>query len=126
MSESIHQSANMANGRSDGDAGGNGSKGSQAVDFIRRLTQDQSTAGQEAPGGSYGPASTSVMGIFVREGIKKAIEAGSKIDYKEVAKQFQFLGSGKSDKVDLKLLGDLVAGVIQDGAAAAAASDESP
>ena len=49
----------MANGRSDGDAGGNGSNGSQAVDFIRRLTQDQSTAGQEAPGGSHGPASTS-------------------------------------------------------------------
>ena len=50
------------------------------------------------------------MGILVGEGIKKSNEAGSTIDFTEIAKQFQFMGSGKPEKVDLKLLGDLFAG----------------
>ena len=125
MSESIHQPSTLANGRSGGNAGINGSHEGQTVDIIRRLTQDQFTADQEGPEGPQGSASTSVMGVLVGEGIKKAIEVVSTIDYNEVAKQFQFMGSGKSEKVNLKLLGNLFASMVQDGAEAAAASDKS-
>ena len=125
MSESIHQSKDRATGRSAGTAGSNGNQEDQIVEIIQRLTQDQLTTYQETSTGSQGPTSTSVMGILVGEGLQMANKAGSKIDFAAIAKQFQFMGSGKSEKVDLKLLGDFVADMIKNGAAAAVACEKS-
>ena len=97
MSESIHQPATLANGRSGGDAGSNGSQEGHVVEIIHRLTQDQSTTDREASAGSTSQelTSTSVMGILVGEGLHMANKAGSKIDFTKIAKQFRFMGSGK-------------------------------
>ena len=59
MSESIHQPDDRANGRSDGEAGSNGSQGGHVVDIITRLTQGQTTTDLEAPAGSQELSSTS-------------------------------------------------------------------
>ena len=65
------------------------------------------------------------MGILVGEGLQMANKAGSRVDFAAIARQFQFLDSGKSEKVDIKLLGDFVASMVKNGAAAAVASDKS-
>ena len=59
MSESIHQWDNRANGRSDGEAGSNGSQDGHVVDLIHRLTEGKFTTDREASEGSHGQASTS-------------------------------------------------------------------
>lgn len=42
-----------------------------------------------------------------------------------MAKQFQFLSSGRTDKVHYKVLGDLFSGIVEKGARAAADCDKS-
>ena len=124
MSESIHQWDNRANGRSDGEAGSNGSQDGHVVDLIHRLTEGKFTTDREASEGSHGQASTSVMGILVGEGLQMANKAGSKVDFTKIAKQFLCLASDKTEEVDLKFLGDSVAEMVRTGAAAAVASEE--
>ena len=50
------------------------------------------------------------MDLLVGEGLKKSNKAGSAIDFAEITKQFQYMGSGKPEKVDFKLVGDLFSG----------------
>ena len=77
MSESMHVSGMTTNGRSASENGTAGYQDISGADLVRMLTQDQAKADHSGPVGSHGLTSSSVMGILVGEGLKKAAKGGS-------------------------------------------------
>ena len=87
----MHVSGMTTNGRSASESGTAGYQDISGADLVRMLTQDQAKADHSGPVGSHGITSSSVMGILVGEGLKKAVEGGSSENFGMLMKSFQQL-----------------------------------